>query len=1221
MDNFGELTSETVSMSTQLLTEVYLALRKKTDSLFFGNLNLTISQSFSIFLTMNRNSFAELPKEIREIYRCSSTAVPEVEIIVRQLLRICGFSKDGELVQLIIKFGEFCKTQIPSRRFGLPLYELKELVKEAGDNLPNTTNEREAFLVALHNFVTHQLPESEKQLCQSLIVNIFGPSVQPQDSEEMHRLILDYFKFRDLELSPALERNIVDCFEVAGRWSSLHFVESDIAGCDIVVECVKFLLAKVSQKHVIARTIFPKVYTIGQLYGEFVPKTTGEGSEFRPGVIQSVMRELIAQFPSAMDDDLGRMHTIHNEKNIERWIVFDATASTDWVEGLTTGIDLSTRFIVLPNFEKLKIPPNLKLFFRSESVSHLSPSVVVRLGRIRPGGDYSWQKHLQVHLEKLEIEYPVLTERQLPHRVNGWMTKFFESLFEGKGMASLDWIMRPTNLELINNFLTIFKSMLTEFMTSSFDRDEHQAKLDAIISSMMFVSVSISIGSLVATVHSERFEHLVEDKLSHAMSDDNKGILSKCLSPITFLAEEFGKVFEPLVIDLNSQDELKLTPKLRFVSPQQVWYSKFLGKLTASKRNLLLLGDGRASLGHLLTQITASASESNSNLQTVRTKWTSDFRGSDLLSQIKKSLAPRNKLLYVPKTAGGVALVADDVNMPPRDIHGDIGPLELMRCLLREGQIFDTALADPVKFEGIHALLCADLSISQADCFTRRYRRKTTLVGLQGNKEAEFKTSIFQVSQHLNRFMLPDYFDKDMVTAACHKVSEVLYAVIGEICRLHPTLVTSDMMHLDKISDLVSMACSVRVPFDREDQLISHLLGELMLYIKLGYRSISENQMRGGILTATSKVYRSFDPAAVELDRYHLSVSNQIPGVFRLSFEDGGADNFKKKVSDIVSSTKEFRDFPLLEEPLEALHGCQRLLSMSGSRLILQTSNDPRQLVSLAARLMKFELVEIDLSSTDQIGTVARQLGKILEDALAKKSWKIVLMRLGSIRDPGVMRLVQDALVLGDVSQLTMDKSAVRDAIFSDDLESVDEGQFVQSVWNHRCRFVFVRDSFSNSIQKQLNSYVVIKSSLGPLTIAEWQATSLISVALAIMDKFEELDMTTDEKHLTAKCLAEIYLFSKPELAKNNIEIRQNSFNNSCQYACEIRSRAKSEIKDQLGNLQTAISRFKALNRVREELVSIEVQARLKLKESEKILQEIVQILSGQQQEVLKKKE
>lgn len=1221
MDNFGELTSETVSMSTQLLTEVYMALRKKSETLMFGSLTLTINHNFSIFLTMNQNSFANLPKEIREIYRSSSTALPEVEIVVRQLLRITGFSKDSELVQLIIKFGEFCKTQVPSRKFGLPLYELKEIVKEAGDQLPSASNEREAFLIALHNFVMHQLPEKEKQLCQSLIVNIFGPSVQPQEPEEMHRLIFDYFKFRDLMLSPALERNIIDCFEIVSRWSSLHFLDSSLAGSDIVVECVKYLMAKLSQKHVISRTIFPKIYSIGQLYGEFVPKTIGEGTEFRPGVIQLVMRELHGQFPSVMDDDLGRMHTIYNEKNIERWIVLDGTASNEWVEGLSTAIDLSSRFIVLPNFEKLKVPPNLKLLFRSESIAHLSPSTIVRLGRIQPGGDYAWQKHLEILLDKVQSEYSVLSERQLPDRIKGWSTRFFESLFEGKGHASMDWVIRPTNLELVNNFFTVFKSFLNEFMTSTFERDEHLIKLDAILSSMMFVAIGTAVGSLVAPHHADRFEHLVEEKLSHSMADDCKEIFSRCLNPLTYQAEAFNKAYEQVMIDLNSQDELKLTPKLRLISPQQIWQAKLLGRLTASKKNILLLGDGRPSIRQMIARTMAVTAELNPNLQSVSTKWTVEFKTNDFLAHVKKSMAARNKLLYVPKSTGGVVILAEDVNLPPRDKAGDVGPLELLRCLLKEGVVLDTALGDPVKFEGIHTMMTADLSVASADGFTRRYRRKMTLIGVHGNKEQEFKSTIFQVSHHLCPAMLPDYFDKDMINDACHKIADVLYAVTGEFSRLYPAMVTGEAMYLDKITDLLSMAFSVQVPFDREDQLVSHVLGELMIYLRQLNRQITEGQARGAILAATSKVYRSFDPALVNLDRYHTAVVSPVPGALKLSFEEGGADSFKKKVLELVSSSKEFRDFPLLDEPLEALHGCQRLLAMSGSRLLLQTTNDPRQILGLTSRLLKFELLELDLSAVDQITAVAKQLGKILEEALAKKKWRIILIKLATVKDPGVLHLIQDALVLGDVSQLTIEGSAVRDAMYAADLESGDENQFVQSIWNQRCRFVFVTDSFGESLQNQLKTYTVIRSSLGPLTIAEWQTSSLISVATAIMEKFEELDMTPEEKQLTGKCLAEVYLMTKTELAKHGIEIRQASFNHSCQYVCEIRSRAKSEIKDQLGNLQTAISRFRALNRLKEELIAIEVQARKSLKEAEKTLKEIVELLNSQQQEVMKKKE
>lgn len=1163
-----------------------------------------------------------MPKEMKEIFRPCKIAQPDTEFVLRQLMRLSGFSKDGELIHLIMKFHEMSISQIVSRPFGLPLYELKEIIREAGDNLPAANNEREAFLISLSNYVMPQLSEKEKFICQSLIVNIFGPNVQPAESEEAHRLVVEYFKVRDLTMTPSIERNILDCYEVVSRWSACHIQDSDLPGSDICFDCVKHLLAKISHRHVLSKTIYPKVYSLGELFGEYVPRTSGQGQEFKSGVIQLVIRELTGQYPSAMDEDLGRMHTIYSEKNIERWVVLDGTASSDWVEGISPAVDSGSRSIVLPNYEKLKIAANLKIFLRSENLHQVTPAIAVRLGKVRPGADYSWQQQLEKELNKMIADYPMLLERQIGSRLKGWTSKFFESLFDGKGHAAFDWIMRPTNLEVINSFTTTFKILLSDFLNSSFERDDHLTKLDSIVSSYMFVSIGFAVGSLVSPQHVDRFEQLVEDRLAHCMTTDNKHILSKGISPKTYQADLCEKIFDPQYIDINFLDELKISPQLRVLSSMEVWQATALGKIAASKKNILFLADGRPSIRRLLGEMMASAVAFNNNLQIIHTKWTVDFKALDLLDQLKKSLTPRNKFLYVAKSPAGAVLLAEDINMPPKDRAGDIVSLELLRCLLRDGNFYDTSLGEPVKFEGLQCTMTLDMAVSSAAILSRRYRRKFAVLGLQGNADANFRSSIYEIVSRYGLPMLPDYFEKDMLIAVCHKSAEVIHAVTAEFRKFPSSMIPKDVLHPEKVADLVASSCSVKALFEREDQLISFTLGQYILYLKMMARNMTDGQINSTILNATSKVYRSFDPQSVRVDRYLASVLVQAPGSNRLSLEEGGAETFKKQVAEVVTSTKEFRDFALLPEPLEALHGCLRLLAMGGSRLILEAAGDPRQLIGIASRLMKFEFVELDLSPSDQIASVSAQLTKILEEALSRRKWRVIFLRLGGMKNLGVLRLLQDTILLGDVSKLSLDIASVRDAIFAANLENVDEGVFVQSVWNHRCRFVFLKDKYSDlATQEMIDSFLLIKSSLGPLSIPEWQTSSLISVAIDVMERFEELDMSPEEKQVAGKCLAEIYLYTKVELKKHGVEIQQASFNNSCHYACEIRARAKSEIKDQLRNLQTAISRFRALNRLRDELVAIEGAARLKLKEKEKILEEVVKALDLQNKASRQQKE
>ena len=68
---------------------------------------------------------------------------------------------------------------------------------------------------------------------------------------------------------------------------------------------------------------------------------------------------------------------------------------------------------------------------------------------------------------------------------------------------------------------------------------------------------------------------------------------------------------------------------------------------------------------------------------------------------MKNSMTAKNKKAYSPKSGITTLVILEDINMPEPDINGEVGVLDMLRCLLREPSYVDYLVGDRVEFEGL----------------------------------------------------------------------------------------------------------------------------------------------------------------------------------------------------------------------------------------------------------------------------------------------------------------------------------------------------------------------------------------------------------------------------------------------------------------------------------------------------------------------------------------
>lgn len=1205
MNNFDHLSTETVSLCSQLLIELYLTLKKQSDTLTFGSTTLNVNPHFSIFLTMENSSYKSLPGGIRESFRQFKLLVPDLKVIIGQWLLLAGFSKDEELASLTARFFQLSSSQIPSKKGRLSLFEVKKVISEANEHLPQAVSERSAVLTALNGCFMSQLNDSEKYIYRMAIINIFGPTVMPSPSEEAASVISDYYRLRSFKVTDTIVQSVVDCHEVISRWKAVHIFSNESVGKSLALECVKHLSGKLYQKHVVSKQVFPKAYSLVDLYGSYVSKQGSSAQHYKPGVIQYIITVLSGLHPSAVNEDTGRMQVIHNEKNIERWIEFDGTATNDWMEGLTTAIEGANSYIILPNYEKLRIPENMKFLFKSPSIASISPSAITRLGIINLVSDYSWHDRIDLVISKLTEDQPVLKETSIPKRLCDSLQKFFQFLFDGKTIIKSDWILTMTEFEVVNNYLTVFRQLVTDFLATDFDKDEHQSKLAAMVSSYSFISLSLGVGSLLNAEALNRFEQLVSAKFIHFMPSDGSQVMTKAINPKTFMAEPATKIFERQIVTLQLKEDAGPTHRLRVVSPYLVWQSSTMASFMAAKLNLMILSVKDSALSSVIKLVVKDVvAGPTPTMQQVIIKMAPDFSANDLTHRLKMSLASKSSRSFASIMPGGSLVIIEDLNMPTPDHSGDIQVLERFRRIMSHGTFVDIDLKEEVAFEGLQFISTVNYLLGTLDTIGKKHRKGQVIMRLPENSESDFKETVFHIIRQGAANIFASHVTEDIVEEACQSLTELAWSV-ASVCRplLSNDPVPPSCFDQDSLFESISTFTAARGDLEKDSDFLKFGVNALIIHLTASANDPeSMAKVISAVQQATSKSCRSFDWQKFELNEYPVSVKADEKAI-TCRMTKAGKQEFVEQVKKSVG--KRGSELHVIEETLSCLFRCVNLLMADGSRLILNCSagTDTDGMLKAVASILRFTHVPIDTGTRNQVESMVQQLSKIVTRSFVEKKTFLLTCRLNDIQDGKVLRLLQDLMDTGSISQLEIDKQKLADALLIAEYGQ-DSHAYIKDLVGRRCRLVLVDERYgSREANEGWKWYSIINASQ-KLTLTSWRTESFSKVAKAIMSDYEDLEISPDDMETCAGVLASIH-----QICRQEQEVSQESFESFVRSMCEFRVKSKVEIRDQLRNTQAGLGRYKSLIKINEELTAKEKEmkelADAKSKELNKLAKEI----------------
>ncbi|PFH34693.1 ATPase family associated with various cellular activities (AAA) domain-containing protein [Besnoitia besnoiti] len=418
LDEFNRLDVEVLSVVAQHLSTIRHALlkvgtggksafagaagrgfgRTERDSFLSASRLAHVKPSAGIFITMNPGyaGRAELPDNLKTLFRPISMVVPDYAAIAEILLFSEGFTEAKTLAETFIKFYRICSEQLSQQQhYDFGLRSVKAVLVLAGElrRQDPTASEERLLLQAICDANEPKFVEQDLPLFYSTLEDFF-PSYRREDGrdEAFQQAYYAAMEERGLQPSAAGLDAALRLHKLLASRVGTVLLGAPLSGKSTAITVLADVLARLSRLPeplvVSYRVLNPKALPLAALFGEFNSLTQA----WTDGVASKITRE----FASASDAS-------------PKWIVFDGPIDSLWIESMNTVLD-DNRVLCLPNGERIKLRPEMRLLFEATDLRCASPATVSRCGMLYFASHaVSWEGLVESWLKRLPA-YPFTKE-------------------------------------------------------------------------------------------------------------------------------------------------------------------------------------------------------------------------------------------------------------------------------------------------------------------------------------------------------------------------------------------------------------------------------------------------------------------------------------------------------------------------------------------------------------------------------------------------------------------------------------------------------------------------------------------------------------------------------------------------------------------------------------------------------------------------------------------
>lgn len=653
-DEFNRIVPEVLSVVAEQVRAIQGALKEGRQKFPFEGQNIRLVKSCAVNITMNPGyaGRAELPDNLKALFRACAMMVPDYSLIAEISLYSSGFAEAAGLATKVVGALRLASEQLSSQKhYDFGMRALKAILVANASLKRQQPNFDEARL-CLQGLRDVNLPKftAEDSLLFEAIVSDLFPSVQAPEKNFASLLSSVSEACKELKIieTPDFVGKTLQLWETVLVRHGLMLIGAAGAGKSAVLNALRVALGK-QGNDVDCVVMNPKAVTGLQLYGNLDENTQA----WTDGVLPSVMKTQIEEM----------------KPGDRRWMMFDGPVDAGWIENINTLLD-DNKILCLTNGQKIKMLEGMTIMFEVEDLIAASPATVSRCGMVfvsktSVGWPAQLRRFLSFDLRPALAEVSSVLDSTLTRLLRGAL-----QLISAQKRLPL----RLNEALLAQNCLRLLAILLEDLETA----DERWA------SEAAWFSVLWGIGGLFPDPPRRDFAVWA------------LAARSGCgLPPIT--DEPFGlqldlknRVFAEWAASSPSPTRATRLEELVVPTPDSLRSAFFFGRAMETGHHALLTGPtGTGKSLQLSSQLARFQAKEWSSLALNFSAQTSANALQKLLEARLSSRRGRKGHYGPEEGRKGVAAFFDDMSMPAREAFGAQPPLELLRMWLDQGYWFE----------------------------------------------------------------------------------------------------------------------------------------------------------------------------------------------------------------------------------------------------------------------------------------------------------------------------------------------------------------------------------------------------------------------------------------------------------------------------------------------------------------------------------------------------